>query len=277
MLKFTKMQGVGNDFIILEKNKVKKIVDKSELARKLCDRNFGIGADGLLIFSKGTDTDIDLEIFNSDGSEATMCGNGIRCISKYFADKYSNTNEKISIKTKSGVKYVTYRYDSEFIATVDIGHATFGKDSMELRTDESVIYNYPLKTSKGTFNITCVYLGNLHTVIFVGNLMLYPFDEIALEIQKNPLFLNSTNVEFVNVISKNKIEMLVYERGCGETLGCGSGACAAAYAAFKMGKTSKSVNVILKGGLLKVFLDTDIKHIFLTGPAETVYTGEYPL
>ena len=277
MLKFTKMHGVGNDFIVIEKNKIKKGTDKNNLARILCNRHTGIGGDGLLIFSEGKTADIDLEIYNSDGSEATMCGNGVRCIAKYFIDKYSDEKDKLSIHTKAGIKYVTYKYDDDFIATVDIGTATFGKDSMGLYTDESVIYNYPLKISKGIFNITCVYLGNLHTVIFVDNLMLYPFDEIALEIQKNSLFLNSTNVEFVNVLTKTKIEMLVYERGCGETLGCGTGASAAMYTACKMGKTTRSVNVKLKGGTLKVFLDPDTNHIFLTGPAETVYTGEYPI
>ena len=274
MLKFTKMHGIGNDFIVIEKEELKDGIDKNLLARNLCNRHTGIGGDGLLIVSKTKDADVELEIYNSDGSVAGMCGNGVRCIAKYYADNTGMKNGKIPIHTLSGIKEVSYTYDNEFIATVDIGSATFDKGHMALYTDESVIYNYPLSLPQGTFNITCVYLGNLHTIIYVDNLMLYPFEEIALAIQKNPLFFNSTNVEFVNVINKNTIEMLVYERGCGETLGCGTGASAAAYVSFKMGKVSNDVDVRLKGGELHVYLDTKIKHIFLTGTAETVYSGQ---
>ena len=269
MIIFTKMHGTGNDFIVIDNNEIIK-EDKSNLARVLCNRHLGIGADGLLILSSSKNADIFLEIYNSDGSEATMCGNGVRCVAKYLVDILNIQKDVLKIETKSGIKEVTYANNFAFIATVNVGKATFDKHSMALYTDSSVIYNYPLKTNLGIFDITCVYTGNTHTVVFVENLMLYPFEEIALQIQKNELFQNGTNVEFVQVINKKQIEMLVYERGCGETLGCGSGACAAVYTAYSMHKTENNVDVILKGGMLNVNIDKIFDDIF-----DLAYNGNF--
>ena len=274
MVKFTKMHGIGNDFVIID-NKQHLVSNKSEFARKICNRHTGVGADGLILLYPSDKCDVKIEIFNSDGSEAYMCGNGVRCVCKYIIDNNIAKEKDITIETKSGIKHITYSEKENFLARVDMGEATFCSQHMPLITDQSVIYDMPLKIQNGTFNITCVYIGNLHTVIFVDNLWLFPFEEIALQIQKNRLFYESTNVEFVEIVNDSKIKMRVFERGCGETLGCGTGACAAVYTCIKMNKTKENVTVELPGGTLSIHYNKSNNHIYLKGPAETTFIGEF--
>ncbi len=270
MINFTKMHGIGNDFVIIE-NLPSAIENKYEFARKICNRHLGIGADGVIIIYPSKIADKKIEIYNQDGSEASMCGNGVRCVCKYLTDK--TASKSIDIETKSGVKHIECIESGNFIAKVDMGIPTFSVDNMALKTDKSVIYNHELKVMDKIFNITCVYVGNLHTVIFVDSLWLTPVDEIALSIQKNSMFLDSTNVEFVEMLSNSHIKVRVFERGCGETLSCGSGACAAVYAAIHLKDAENKVEVELKGGNLIVELNKTTGHIYLSGTAETIFKG----
>ena len=263
MFIFTKMHGIGNDFILIDNN-LDLIENKYEFARKICNRRTGVGADGLILLYDEPGVDINIEIFNSDGSEASMCGNGVRCVCKYLYDTYKYNKREFTIKTKSGIKTV-----------VDMGEATYYVDRMGLFTDERVIYNYPLKLKCGTYNITCVFIGNLHTIIFVDNLYLLPFELIALELQNHKLFHESTNVEFVEIVNKSHIKMRVFERGCGETLGCGTGSCAALYTCIHMRKTENDIIVETKGGKLEVSYNPNNDHIYLTGSASSVFSGNF--
>lgn len=277
MINFTKMHGLGNDFVIIEDCE-ELPQNKYEFARNVCNRHTGIGADGLILVRKGSvedEFDALIEIFNSDGSEASMCGNGVRCVSKYLIDNGMILKDKtLKICTKSGIKHIKCETINDFIANVDMGVPTFSTDMMPIRTDKAVIYNEPFKTSKGTFNITCVYVGNTHTVIFVNSLFLTPMEEIYLELQKTSKFYDGTNVEFVEIMGNSKIKVCVFERGCGRTLACGSGAVAAAFAAIKIHNLLPIVTVEMEGGNLTVSLDSSTGHIFLSGTAKTVFKGQ---
>ncbi len=275
MINFTKMHGIGNDFVIIENSK-NCIPNKHQFARDICNRHFGVGADGLILIYPSLKANVKIEIFNSDGSEASMCGNGVRCVCKYLVDTHTcSGSDIIDIETKSGIKHITCENKGDFIANVDMGIPSFSVDSMGLKTDKATIYDYPLTISHGTFNITCVYIGNIHTVIFVDSLWLTPIEEIALQIQKNNMFLNGTNVEFVEVISNSELKVRVFERGCGETLACGTGACAAAFAAIRIKNLSTALKVELPGGILDIHFDEKTSHIYLSGTAKTVFKGKF--
>jgi diaminopimelate epimerase len=258
------MQGLGNDFILIDARKVKLDgLDLKQLAIDLCDRHFGVGADGLLLLWPSTKAHYRMQVINSDGSEAEMCGNGIRCLARYAYETDQLTEEVISVETAAGTLLPAIIKENGRISGVEVDMG-----------EPKEIKNEKLKIKNDIFEITEVSMGNPHAVIFVDDLEEIDLGSIGPEIENDPHFPNRTNVEFVKVISDKELEVLVWERGAGETLACGTGACAALVAANLAGKTGRRALVRLPGGNLDIELGED-GHVLMRGPAETVFEGKY--
>lgn len=269
VLSFEKMHGLGNDFVMLEKRHLPQAVDESALAKLLCDRHFSIGADGLIIvdLSSTRDADFEWHYYNSDGSEAEMCGNGMRCFAKYVFERGLTDETTFSVKTKAGI--IRPRIEEDGSVTVNMGEPKLPeKLKEELVIDsKSFIYTY-------------IETGNPHCVIFVeeevDNDTFYKYGP---KIEKHEKFPNGTNVEFAKILNKKEIKVRVWERGSGATLACGTGACATVVAANINNLCDRLVNVYLPGGCLKVNWDRgkDSNTLFLNGPAAFAYTGQFNL
>ena len=276
MLNFTKMTGLGNDYIYIncmDNEKIKKI---SEITQKLSDRHTGVGSDGVILIEKPTNlnSDFKMRIFNSDGSEAEMCGNGIRCVAKYIHDKGLSTKDKLSIETLAGVKKVKLIEDNgncnEVI--VDMGEPIFQDKNIPYNVYEAFNKDLDLNILGENMRFTVVSMGNPHAITFVENVDNIEISKCGPEIENNPIFPNRTNVEFVQIIDKNNIKVRVWERGVGETKACGTGACASMVASGLNGYTDENVTVRLPGGILKIEWGKD-NHIYMQGPATTVFEG----
>ncbi|MBO4339694.1 MAG: diaminopimelate epimerase [Clostridia bacterium] len=260
-MKFTKMQGLGNDYLY-----VYGIVPENikELCIKFSDRHFGAGSDGMIYISPSEIADFKMRIFNADGSEAKMCGNGIRCVGKYVYDKNYTRKTEITVETLSGVKTLKLSVSDGKVteATVDMGKAK--------TSDEKNI-----EIDGGLFSFVPVSVGNPHAVFFTDSIKEIELEKIGPKIEHNRLFPDGVNAEFVQVLSPDKIQMRVWERGSGITLACGTGSCASVAACVKKGfcKAGEPVTVILDGGELKITVSDDFS-VKMTGPAETVYEGE---
>ena len=261
-MKFTKMHGLGNDFIIID-SRTEKLegIELSQLAIKLCDRHYGIGADGLLIAGPSSSADVKMRIFNPDGSEAEMCGNGIRCFAKYIYETLEKKKELISVETLAGVILPSILDHKGKTAVVEV----------DMGAPKS-IKNAELKIDNVKYDATLVSFGNPHCVIFTDDLSNVHIDENGPKIETNKMFPDRTNVEFVQVAGRAEAVVKVWERGAGETLACGTGACACAVAGITAGKLDKDVLIRLPGGNLDIEWQDD-KHVILRGPAETVYEG----
>lgn len=275
-IKITKMQGCGNDFVILDYSEYEKTgLPMDELARKLCDRHFGIGADGMIIpdLSKNYDTDIAWYFYNSDGSIAQMCGNGMRCFAKYVYDRKLVNKKCFSVQTLAGVIKPEIQDDGN--VRVDMGIPEFEHSKIPFKGETTV------KIKDKTFEITPVSMGNPHCVIFSEENPMELAENYGPIMEKHPYFPEKTNTEFVKIISKNEIEMRVYERGCGITLACGTGACACIAAGVLNNLTDEKVKVNLLGGVVNVEWcrnsELHKNHIFLIGPAEYSFVANYML
>jgi diaminopimelate epimerase len=287
-LQFTKMQALGNDCIVIDcrENTLKRL---PYLSRKLCDRRFGIGADQVLLLFHSKKADFRMRIFNADGSEVEMCGNGIRCLGKYiwddvlgndkniFAEKYRSSINRLAIETLAGIIYIQ---KSGNLFKVDMGEPIFEPEKIpvkinsKLKTQNSkLIINYPLQIKNKKFKITCVSMGNPHAVIIVKDVQSVPVDYLGPLIENNNLFPNRINVEFIEILNQSNIKMRVWERGVGETMACGTGASAAAVASILLGLTARKVTVHLPGGKLLIQWATQNNHVYMTGPAVKVYEG----
>ncbi|MEO5356870.1 MAG: diaminopimelate epimerase [Nitrospirae bacterium YQR-1] len=273
-VKFTKMHGLGNDFVLFDliaDTQLHNIphLQWSTLAKKLCNRHFGIGADQILLLSKADNAGFSMQIFNADGSEIEMCGNGIRCLAKYIWDEGHSNAEMLSIKTLAGI---IRPLKAGGLVIVDMGAPELDGRKIPVNMDGNIV-DYPLEGNDMVFNITCVSMGNPHAVIFVDNVDSYPVESVGRSIETNKFFPKRTNVEFIEVLNRGEIKMRVWERGSGETLACGTGACASVVAAAHKRLTDRKVRVHLKGGDLDIsWCDNNI--VQMTGPAVTVFTGE---
>lgn len=260
-MKFTKMHGLGNDYLYVYGEVPENI---AELSQKLSERHFGAGSDGMIYISKSDIADFKMRIFNADGSEAKMCGNGIRCVGKYVYDKGCTDKKFLSIETLSGVKYLTLQIENGKVktVTVDMGQAKAEKQ-MSLTVDGETVSLIPVS------------VGNPHAVIFVDDIETVPLTALGPKIERHPDFSDGVNVEFVEVLGSDKLRMRVWERGSGITMACGTGACASVMAAIaaKHCRYDKTVSVVLDGGILKIKIASD-NTVQMTGPAETVYEGE---
>lgn len=267
---FTKMHGTGNDFIVVDARKY-KIPNLKKFAKEYCERRFGVGADQVLILAASRKADFKMNIYNADGSEVGMCGNGLRCLAKYARDEKLTTKSEISVETPAGIQKA--KILSRNKVCVDMGVPILKGKQIPVNLSGRVI-NRPIRVDGKEIRGTCVSMGNPHCVIFVEDPKAYPVEKLGPQLERHHLFPQRTNVEFVKVISPKQIEMRVWERGAGETLACGSGACAAAVASVLNGHTERSVTVKLPGGHLEVEWNREDDHVYMTGDAATVFKGE---
>ena len=274
MLNFTKMQGLGNDYVYIDAIKA-NIENPGELSKYISDRHFGVGSDGLILICPSDKADFRMRMFNSDGSEAEMCGNGIRCVGKFVYDKKLTDKTLVTIETKAGIKTLKLNVKDEKVDTVrvDMGTPILESEKIPVITDEKIAQNLRLNALDKSFDFTCVSMGNPHAVTVVDNLSDFDVKKYGSILEVNEVFPNKTNVEFVEIKDPENIKMRVWERGTGETLACGTGACASVVACNLNGLTKNNVNVELLGGNLNIELGED-NHVYMTGPAVTVFEGE---
>jgi len=277
MMKFTKMHGAGNDYIYFDCTET-TIPNPEELSIRLSDRHFSVGGDGIVLICPSKSADFRMRMFNADGSEGKMCGNAIRCVAKYVYDRGLTAKKQIDIETLSGIKSIEVKVkdDKVFAATVDMGRAT-GLNENEIVIEEGkgqFLINHPLEVDGTAWNITTVSMGNPHCVVFVPEVHSLKLEEIGPAFENHPAFPERINTEFVHVLDRTTLEMRVWERGSGETLACGTGACAAVTAAVLKGFVDEGtdVSVQLLGGSLKIRFTRDA--VLMTGEAVEVFTGE---
>lgn len=273
---FSKWHGLGNDFVIVN-GLEESIENYEEMAIKVCDRHFGIGADGLVILLKSEIADFKMRIFNSDGSEAEMCGNVTRCMARYVFEQGLTDKKKITLETKAGIIKPELIFTNGILDTVrvDMGEPRLKRSEIPIlgNADEQVV-NQILRVGDVEYNITCVSMGNPHCIIFVDDLTLVDLSIIGPKIETDPVFPKKTNVEFVQVLNKKKLRMRVWERGAGVTMACGTGTCATLVAAVLNGKADRQATVELDGGSLFIEWGLD-NHIYMSGPAVEVFRGKY--
>jgi diaminopimelate epimerase len=267
-ISFIKMHGTGNDFVVIDGRKRSVRISK-KLVQRLCHRRFGIGADQILVIASSRRADVQMRIFNADGSEVEHCGNGIRCLARYVAEG-ENSKKTLSVETLSGISVVKLLEDK---VRVDMGVPRFEAKEIPVQTQGRVIAR-PFTQDGFQMEMTCVSMGNPHCVIPVEAVEPFPVEAVGSQIENDPFFPNRTNVEFAEFVSRDRIKMRVWERGSGETWACGTGACAVAVAGVLLKKTGRKVQMDLKGGALEIYWDPKTNHVFLTGPAEEVYRGE---
>lgn len=277
-MKFTKMQGLGNDYVYVNCLK-EKIADPPELARKISDRHFGVGSDGLIMINPSDKADFEMEMYNADGSRAEMCGNGIRCVAKYVYDYGLTDKTYISVETLAGIKYLdlTVEDGKVSLVKVDMGQPILEPEKIPVASKGSRVVDEPLLVDGKEYRMTCVSMGNPHAVIFVDeDVKNLPLEKIGPSFENHTCFPKRVNTEFVRVIDRHTAEMRVWERGSGETLACGTGACAVAVACVLNGLTEDAITVHLLGGDLYIEWDREKNTVYMTGPAEAVFDGEWP-
>lgn len=273
-IRFTKMEGCGNDYIYIE-DLDQKFRDGSELSSVLSDRHFGVGGDGVIFIHPSDCADAKMTMYNEDGSEGKMCGNGIRCVAKYLHDHGIVDSHTMSIETLSGIKKVDLVFVGDEVvgASVDMGEANLTPKSIPALLEGKQIIDRPVKIGDRIYNITCVSMGNPHCIVFVDDVNEIDIDSIGPQFEFSPLFPERINTEFVHVIDDTHLQMRVWERGAGETLACGTGACASVVAACENGfcHRNKTIQVSIKGGDLQIQYSNN--HVFMQGPAKTVFDG----
>ena len=271
-LDFTKMHGAGNDFVVLDGVR-DELPPIEPLAARLCDRHLGIGADQLLVVRPGASADFRMEIWNADGSQVEMCANGIRAFYKYLRDHGHTDRPEISVDTLSGV--VRPRWAGSDRVTVDMGRPTLAPAVIPtaLAAGPGPVLDVPLAVDGETLRVSSVSMGNPHAVIYVDDPDATPVERWGRVIEHHPAFPNRVNVEFVRVIDRGRIAQRTWERGTGETLACGSGACAVAVVSMLRGVVDRAVRIELRGGALEIAWPADDAHVEMTGPAAEVFTG----
>jgi diaminopimelate epimerase len=275
-MKFTKMQGLGNDYIYVNCLK-ETIPDPSGTARKISDRHFGVGSDGLVLILPDEQADFRMRMFNSDGSEAEMCGNAARCVGKYIHDRGLSDAEEIRLMTGAGLKILKLkiRDGKTESVRVDMGEPILEAERIPTTLTGLQVINTPVEALGETYSATCLSMGNPHAVIFVDDADSFDVHGVGTVIENYPLFPRKTNVEFVTVEDREHLRMRVWERGAGETMACGTGACATLVAAVLNEVSERKAILRLNGGLLTVEWDQETNHVFQEGPAEFVFDGEF--
>ena len=271
---FTKMHGLGNDYVCINCFR-ERVEDPPGFARTLCDRHSGIGADGLILICPSKVSDFKMEIYNSDGSVAGMCGNGIRCLGKYVYDYRLTGKETLSIETKSGIRnmHLHIQDGKACGAMVDMGVPRLNAHSIPILSEKDLVINDPIEVQEKNYRMTGISMGNPHAVIFSEEINGISLEETGRELEFHPRFPERANIEFCHVTARDRMEIRVWERGVGETLACGTGACAAVVASVLNDLTDEEVIVKLLGGELSVRWDRKVNHVFLEGPAVKVFDG----
>lgn len=275
---FTKVQGLGNDFVLVDAFAGWSVSDPAELAQQICDRHFGVGADGLVLLLPSTTADLRMRIWNSDGSEAEMCGNAIRCVGKYVYERGISRQEQMTVETLAGVRQIRLHLSGDVVSavTVDMGGPILDPERIPVQSRRNPALLLPIVGQDEVYRVTAVSMGNPHAVVFAPDLAAIDLPRQGAFLERHPLFPRGANVEFVQVVHPQLVKVLVWERGAGATLACGTGACAVAVASVLNGLTEPALTVELPGGPLQINWRNQ-QHVLMTGPAKLVYTGEWPL
>ena len=277
-MNFTKMHGGGNDYVYVNMFE-EHIDDPAEMSIKVSDRHFGIGSDGLITIEPSDIADFRMRIYNADGSEAEMCGNGIRCVAKYVYDHKLTDKTEISVQTGAGVKILKLFVEGVKVeqVTVDMGEPVLAPAEIPVVADGDRVVDEPIEVCGKEWRMTCVSMGNPHAVVFVDDVENFELEKYGPHFENHERFPKRTNTEFVHVVSRTEAYMRVWERGSAETWACGTGTCATVMACILNGKTDNKVLVHLRGGDLTIEYDEKTNHVFMTGPATEVFNGEVVL
>ena len=277
-MKFTKMHGCGNDYVYVNLFE-EQIGDPAKVSIAVSDRHFGIGSDGLITIGPSEIADFRMRIYNADGSEAEMCGNGIRCVAKYVYDHKLTDKAEITVETGAGVKtlQLTVEDDKVTLVRVDMGEPILTPDEIPVVADGDRVVDEPIVVDDKEWRMTCVSMGNPHAVVFVDEVAHFELEKYGPLFENHVRFPKRTNTEFVQIVSRNEAIMRVWERGSAETWACGTGTCATVMACILNGLTDNEVLVHLRGGDLRIAYDAKSNHIFMTGPATEVFEGEIQL
>lgn len=278
-MKFTKMQGCGNDYVYVDCTQYTPD-NIPELAVKVSDRHFGIGSDGLILIKASEKADFLMDMYNNDGSRGKMCGNGIRCVAKYVYDFGLTDKKELRIDTLSGIKELKLIVgDNNKVThvTVNMGSPILTPSLIPVVSDKEMVLREAITIGSDTYEITCVSMGNPHAVVFVEGTDRLPLELLGPKFENHPIFPERVNTEFIQLIDRTHIRMRVWERGSGETLACGTGACASVIACILNGYTENEVTVSLLGGDLQIRYDETSNEVYMTGPAVTVFSGEIEL
>ena len=279
-MKFTKMHGCGNDYIYIN-GFTEKIAqeEKPELVQRISDRNFGIGGDGAIFINPSNEADFEMEMYNADGSRAEMCGNGIRCVAKYVYDKGLTDKTNISIISCGKIKYLELFLKDGKVDTVKVNMGApilYAEEiPVIIEGEKEKVINEPITILDKEYKMTCVSMGNPHAVVFMDDVENLAIEQIGPYFENHKCFPKRTNTEFVKVIDRKTVQMRVWERGTGETLACGTGCCATVVACVLNGLTDETVTVKLLGGEIDITWDREANLVYMTGPATTVFDGEY--
>ncbi len=274
-MKFTKMHGCGNDYVYVNCFE-EKVENPNETAQIVSDRRFGIGSDGLILICPSSKADFEMKMYNADGSEGAMCGNGIRCVAKYVYDYGLTEKTKITVDTKAGIKSLDLNIENGKAATVkvDMGAPVIKAEQIPVISEEDTVIAKMIDIAGMQYEMTCVSMGNPHAIVFVEDVEKVEIEKTGPLFEHNKIFPDRVNTEFIQVIDRHTINMRVWERGSGETWACGTGACASVVACVLNHKTEDEVLVHLKGGDLKIKYDQEKETVFMTGPATVVFDGE---
>jgi diaminopimelate epimerase len=277
-MKFTKMHGCGNDYIYIN-GFCEEVKDPSDLSIRMSNRNFGVGSDGLVLILPSKVGDFRMRMFNSDGSESEMCGNAVRCVGKYVYDNKLTDKRQIAIETLAGLILLdmTVKDDKVTYVRVDMGEPILDAEKIPVISKLNPVINERVNVNKTEYKLTCLSMGNPHAITFVDSVDDLPIEEIGPMVETNEIFPRKTNVEFVQVVSRNVIKMRVWERGAGETLACGTGACATLVGTVLNNLADRKATLKLIGGDLIIEWDEKTNHVFMSGPAETVFEGVWLL
>ncbi len=277
-MKFTKMHGIGNDYVYVNCFE-EKIENPSELAVKISNRNYAVGSDGLIMINPSKVADFEMEMYNADGSRGEMCGNGIRCVGKYVYDYGLTDKTSVSVETLAGIKYLDLTVEDGKVKSVkvDMGSPILTPADVPVVAEGEVVIDAPIVVDGQEYHMTAVSMGNPHAVVYMDDVKGLDIEKIGPKFENHERFPKRVNTEFVRVIDKNTAEMRVWERGSGETLACGTGACAVGVACILNGLTEEKVTVKLLGGDLEIEWDRENNKVYMTGPAEVSFDGEIKL
>lgn len=277
-MKFTKMHGCGNDYIYVNGFTEHILSEqKPDIVKKLSDRHFGIGGDGIIFINPSKEADFEMEMYNGDGSRAEMCGNGVRCVAKYVYDNKMTDKKSISILSAGKIKYLDLQVNKKNTVdtiTVNMGSPVLVASQIPVLTTEKEVVNLPIEVEGIAYHMTCVSMGNPHAIVFTPDAKVLNLEKIGPAFENHSMFPNRINTEFVHIIDRENVFMRVWERGSGETLACGTGACATVVACVLNGLTDEKITVHLLGGELLVEWDRMNNLVYMTGPAVTVFEGE---
>lgn len=275
-MKFSKMQGIGNDYVYVNCFE-ERVDDPAALAVKMSRQHYGVGSDGLILICPSDVADFEMKMYNADGSQSEMCGNGIRCVGKYVYDRGLTDKTNVTVMTGAGLKLLKLRVKQGKVASVrvDMGAPELRPELIPVDLPGEIVMGHRLQVGSNAYEIHCVSMGNPHCVVFVKDPDQVDVEQVGTLLENHPIFPRRANIEFVQVVSREHLRMRVWERGSGETLACGTGACASLVAAVLTGRAERQVTMDLLGGSLELDWSCEDDHVYQEGPAKFVFDGEW--